>query len=233
MASEKAVFLKNKPIIWNLNRENGWKEYYALTESNEKLVSLANNCIDNPTKLMNDIETELTKVKFKAFGKVTVRSRPKDDKVLNELQNEKEELVLKGEIGKDALARIDKTINAQIMKIQSESFENEINRLRNMSLIKGRSAMIFKLKEDILGKKVASQESIVMYDSVNNVMLKDRSQIRDASLKYCVNLLINRAPKEEYTDDIALLSKIHDVRMISKEPDEIKLSRDIIVAQLW
>ena len=49
----------------------------------------------NPTKLMNVIEKELNKVKFKSFGKVTVRNELKTTKEIKKLQNKKVE-VLKG-----------------------------------------------------------------------------------------------------------------------------------------
>ena len=49
----------------------------------------------NPTKLMNVIEKELNKVKFKSFGKVTVRNELKTTKEIKKLQNKKIE-VLKG-----------------------------------------------------------------------------------------------------------------------------------------
>ena len=212
-------------MIWNLNKENGWKDYKSLTEANDRLKAAADNTTDTTTKLMSDIEKELTKVKFKAFGKVKVRSRPKEDRILSELQKEKELLTINGQIGKEALALIDNKMNKRIMCIHSETLVNEIEKLKDISLKKGRSAMIFKLKDEVIGKKVTSQEPIVMYDSDSNVMLKDRKQIRDASLNYCVSLLTNRPPKDKYFDDVALVNKIHEVRMKTRESDEIKLNR--------
>ena len=62
-----------------------------MTKNNSKLENIANNSIDDPDIVMNAIERELNSVKFKAFGKVKVKSKKtKDD--LDKLVEKKQEL---------------------------------------------------------------------------------------------------------------------------------------------
>ena len=85
----------NKFKMFNLNKEGGWSKFKELTEDNDVLKKTIENEETNPTKLMNVIEKELNKVKFKSFGKVTVRNELKTTKEIKKLQNKKIE-VLKG-----------------------------------------------------------------------------------------------------------------------------------------
>ena len=44
---------------------------------------------DDPNQLMKVIDKELNRIKFKDFGKVKVRQKPKADRILAELQEQK------------------------------------------------------------------------------------------------------------------------------------------------
>ena len=64
-----------------------------------------------------------------------------------------------------------------------------------------------------MGRKDRSQEASVVTDNESGKVLTDPEDIKHASLKYCQRLLTNRKPKEEYESDIALKTKLHDIRM--------------------
>ena len=75
--------------MWNLNKEGGWNKYNELTEENDIFKKIANDDTKNPTQLMQEIDKELSKVKFRTFGKVTVRNDLRTSKELKTLQKEK------------------------------------------------------------------------------------------------------------------------------------------------
>ena len=75
--------------MWNLNKEGGWNKYNELMEENDIFKKIANDDTKNPTQLMQEIDKELSKVKFTAFGKVTVRNDLSTSKELKTLQTEK------------------------------------------------------------------------------------------------------------------------------------------------
>ena len=76
-----------KYTSWDTNKAGGWDAYQALTENNAKLEQIAEDTVeDNPDKIMAAIDKEIDRVKFVAFGKVKVKSKPTVDKALMELQ---------------------------------------------------------------------------------------------------------------------------------------------------
>ena len=70
-----------KITIWDTNKAGGWDVYEALTHCNPKFREVSENLVeDDPDKIMNAIDKELTKVKFIAFGKVKAKSNPNKKK---------------------------------------------------------------------------------------------------------------------------------------------------------
>ena len=75
--------------------------------------------------------------------------------------------------------------------------------------MKGKSAAIFKLKDDILGTKKAEQEAASLIHFKSGVELTNPKDIKGASLQYCVELLRNREPKSEFKVDVELKESVH------------------------
>ena len=85
----------------------------------------------------------------------------------------------------------------------------------------------------IIGKKNPGQEPTVLKDPTTGKELTRPEDIKNASLKYCVNLLTNRKPKEEYRDVIENLEKIHQERMKEEVEEDIEeLPLDIFIKTL-
>ena len=49
----------------------------------------------------------------------------------------------------------------------------------------------------------------------------DPKEIKRVSLKYCVSILTNKEPKEEYRDQFKLKEELHKVRMLEVVEDDI------------
>ena len=78
-----------KLTIWNTNKEGGWENYKKLTEENPKLEEVAKDTSNDPDQMMNKLDKELNRIKYISFGKVKIRQKPKCNKELENLQNEK------------------------------------------------------------------------------------------------------------------------------------------------
>ena len=66
--------------MFNLNKDGGWSKFKELTDDNDVLKKTVDDEETDSTKVMNVIEKELNKVKFKSFGKATVRNELKTTK---------------------------------------------------------------------------------------------------------------------------------------------------------
>ena len=82
--------------------------------------------------------------KPKAFRKVKVHSKPKSNECLEELNNEKIEVIEKNPMNKDELIEeLDSKITAELLSKQRERFEKEIKSLKEIKATKGKAASIF------------------------------------------------------------------------------------------
>ena len=189
--------------MWNLKKEGGWQYYKELSEDNDNLKKIAKDTSNNPTLLMERFEKEMKKVKFKAFGKVSVRNDLRTSKDLKYLQKQK--LSLNSDNDNHEIMKIDEEIAKILLSNQTQRLEKELTDIKNTKERKGTSAAIFKLKDKIIGIKKPAQEAIVMKDPETSEELVSNKEIKEASLKYCVQLLTNRAPKEGYVEGLDLI----------------------------
>ena len=77
------------------------------------------------------------------------------------------------------------------------------------------TAAIFKIKEKIVGSQSARQEATVLIDpkSKSKSEVTTPEDIKRVSLQYCVDLLTNRKPKEDYMEEVWLKDMVHLIRM--------------------
>ena len=199
-----------------------------MTDSNVKFNRIINGNDENPTSIMNEIEKELTKVKFKAFDKVTVRKELKRNKELKNLQKKREQLSKRDNIEhENEIKAIDSEITNKILAAQRNNLEKELKHLKSLAKCKGKTAAIFNLKDKVIGNKKSDQEATTMKHPVTHEVLSRRSDIKKAALAYCVDLLDNRKPKAGYEDEVLIKDLIHETRMKEHIEDDIEFSRKI------
>ena len=122
-----------KEVKWNIKRNNGWNKYRELTEVNERLASAASIENENPQIILKVIEKEMTKVKHKAFGKVKLSSKSKDEKMLEALQVKKNDILgSEKDTGENKVEEIEKEMKSVMMKIQKNKFSKEVKALENI-----------------------------------------------------------------------------------------------------
>ena len=216
--------------MWNLKKEGGWQHYKELSEDNDNLKKIAKDTSNNPTLSMEKIEKEMKKVKFKAFGKVSVRNDLRTSKDLKYLQKQK--LSLNTDSDNHEIMKIDEEIAKRLLSNQTQRLEKEITDIKNTKARKGKSAAIFKLKDKIIGSKKSAQEAIVMKDPETSEELLSNKELKEASLKYCVQLLTNRAPKEGYVNGLDLIDRVHEARMNERIENDVEFSEVIFEKSL-
>ena len=222
----------NKHTMWNTNKVGGWEVYKLLTDNNENLKSIPENDVDTSV-VMKKIQDELEKAKYKAFGKVTVKSRKKPTNVIANLNKEKLTVIEDNPDDKEELIeRLDEQISTQLLSTQRENFEKEIKALRDSKSKKGKSATIFALKNKIVGKKKGVQEAVVVKDPNTKVEIYEPEEIKKVSLAYCVKLLTNRDPKVKFKEGIELKVQIHEERMKEILDRDLELSKDMFESSL-
>ena len=196
-----------KVIRWNTNKEGGWTAYTEMTTNNAKLEAIAGVTNVDADTMMKKIDNELNNVKFKVFGKAKEKNKVTVSKEIESLQKEKVELCRlndsrRDDAFNDVLKEIDGKLATHLLQKQREAFEIELESIRNLKNTKGRSAAIFSLKAKIVGSKSSKQEATVLIDPKSKSEVTTPEDIKRVSLQYCVDLLTNMKPKEDYIEDI-------------------------------
>ena len=98
---------------------------------------------------------------------------------------------------------------------------------------KGKSAAVFRLKDEVLGSKKNAMEPVIINDPDTDEPIHSPEKIKEASLKYCKNLLTNREPKPAYKEAVRRKEKLHEERMVENiENDCEELSFEMFSSAL-
>ena len=101
--------------------------------------------------------------------------------------------------------------------------EAEIQRVR--SLKQGRTTNVFKMREAITGKKKAKQEAHAIIDEETEELIVSNSEIKNVTLKYCLKVLENNEPDEDFQFLAKLKDEAHKLRMEDEDmEDELEMS---------
>ena len=185
--------ISNTHTIWNTNREGGWENYKRATDSHDAFENVIDTEVASNTEDMNKLNTKLTKVKFSSFGKVKIKDA-KNDKELNLLYKCKSQNIS----NEERLNELNSNINKRLLEIRKEEFENEVEKVLMMKKCKGKSSAVFKTLRTVCGDKKTGQEQISMIDPKTNLLLFDPKLIKQASLKYCYDLLNIRVSNDDF-----------------------------------
>ena len=140
-----------------------------MTEENDDLVDLLDNEEMDATEMAKKVNNVMNKVKYKAFGKVSVSSAKQNDKDLDILyQKRKDHIENKNE---EQIKEVEINISEKLLERQRSEYEEKLKYLNEVKSIKGNQAALFKLKAKIVGEKRPSQEAVSMVDPDNKELL--------------------------------------------------------------
>ena len=197
---------KGSHTIWNTNKEGGWEKYKTDTEMSEEFENVIDDTKTN-TETFRRIEKVLTKKKFGAFGKIKIK-RKSEDKELQNLLNVKASKIAENK----SIDDVEEAINGKLFELQKEEVENEIEKVMMIKQKKGRSAAIFKTLTKICGDRKETQEQVAMIDPLTRAWIYEPNQIKEVSLKYCVDLLTQRNIDKKHEQYFFVQDMLHWVR---------------------
>ena len=214
---------------WNTNKEGGWNIYKEITNDDSKLATIGQEVIEDATRAMKKVDKELEKCKFQAFGKVSVRKTPLVDKHIDSLFQKKSKLLENEESTErdSKVKELENEIASKLVGKQRENLEKEIAALKDVRNKKGKAAAVFNLKERVLGSTKAKQEAAVIRDPATGKIVTDVEEIKNISLKYCVDLLTNRPARDGYKELIQIKKNVHEKRMKEVVENDVEFSEDL------
>ena len=111
------------------------------------------------------------------------------------------------------LQQLEERMANTVLVKQRECFVNETARLRDIRGKKGPTAALFRLKERIVGSKKSGSTAVVIRDPQSGGEVSTVQGIKDTTLKYCRDLLTNRAPRSGFEEIIRTKETLHATRM--------------------
>jgi len=169
---------EEKRMVWNLRKEGGWSLYKEVTDSySEKVSNIAENMELNIEEMSEAIEKVNNKIKFKAFGKVTIGVKKKDNKSTEQDKNKNEDA--------------ETILNEQVKRAKEE-----IDKMKSMQ--NGRVGKVWDVRKKILGEKKSTMEATAIKHPITNKLLVSKTEIKEATLDYCQKTLANNVPEKDF-----------------------------------
>ena len=182
-----------KVTRWNLKKEGGWDKYKELAKDvSQKVISIVEDKAFSVEEVVENFYKISDDIKFKAFGKITIKDRSNVKDKPKETSEEEEA--------------------KELLRKQREKAEEELNQLKNLK--KGRVSNVFQIVRSIQGPKKGVVEAHAVADPESEEIAVTAKDIKRISLDYCKKVLSNNNVKEGYDREIGLKEKLHDERML-------------------
>ena len=196
---------KEKKVVWNLAKEGGWDQYKVLTDVYSEALRKVIETDNTVEEKMNKFEKIHDKIKYKAFGKVTIGGK---------LTNKSEDFVDVLKEGEQAEA---------LFEEQVRKANDAIEDIKKLKIPK--AGKIWEIRKEVLGGKKACLEATAIIHPESGKLVVSRREIKEISLEYCKSTLRNNVPSEDYHEHIQ--SKIQKVKVkVSEGGGESKINRD-------
>ena len=176
---------EEKRTLWNIAKENGWSEYETYSnEFSEKLEKVVENENMTIEEVMNKFEKIHDKIKFKAFGKVTIGTQKR--KVTRQNGDSDDE-------SEEAKAKT-------MFEEQEKVVEKELQKISETK--NGKAGKIWAIRKKVIGGKKGDLLATAIEDPATKKLITNRNQIKDTILEYCIQTLSNNEPEERFKDEI-------------------------------
>ena len=86
------------------------------------------------------------------------------------------------------------------------------------------------MKELINGPRKGQQEGHAIQDPETKELVVGSDEIKKVSLKHCLNVLEKNTPDEEWKDIVDIKSKVHDMRMETRDEINFEIKKDVFKA---
>ena len=153
---------EGKKTLWNLAKPNGWSDYEKYTnDSSDKLENIVMDENMTIEEIMNKFENIHNRIKFKAFGKVTIGTNKK--KVTRQKEDDDDET---------------EEVKARLMfEEQGKIVDDELKKINEAR--HGKAGQIWAIRKKVIGGKKADSLATAIVDPVTKNLITNKNQIKD------------------------------------------------------
>ena len=170
-----------KKVVWNLAKEGGWDKYRLLTDQYSESIERTIEKEDEIEMKMKQFNKIHEKIKFRAFGKVTI-----GDNTAKEQAKQKD-------ASKEESAK-------ELFEDQVNKVNEEINDIKSKK--KSKVGQIWDIRKKVLGGKKAMLDTSAFIHPKSGKLVVSKAEILQVSLDYCKDTLRNNIPAVGHLEDI-------------------------------
>ena len=169
---------KMKETKWNLAKEDGWKRYKEISDIEAAKIV---NAVEDETKSVEEVMKVFDKVhesiKFKAFGKVTIKEKQVGNVKTMKDQTEEEEA-------------------EALLKEEEDKMNKEMEEIKKAG--RGKVGRVWEVRKKIVGNKKGPMIATAIRNPETKKLVVSNKEIKDVTLKYCMETLANNTPDKEF-----------------------------------
>ena len=193
-------------VVWNLKKEGGWNKYQLLTDKySDYLEQVISDKNTNIEEKYSKFEKVHDKIKYKAFGKVTISDRKN-----NKYDEEK-------------AVTSNKTNAKELFEEQQKKADEAIKEIKNKKL--SRVGNIWEVRKKVLGKRKENTRPNAILNPENGKLVVSNQNIKTVTLKYCQETLQNNEPHKQYFEEIKMKTKEVEKKLF-KENSDFDISKE-------
>ena len=190
------VAREEQEVRWKTGNKESWTKYKEESKkASKKITETVENKKNDINEVLNKVEAIETKMKFKTFGKCTVKSMAK-----------RKEKIKKNEMH---LTEEEKAI--LLLKNQTKRVDEAVSKVEQSGLNK--VGQIFKITQEIKGVERGASRANAIKHPTTGKLIVDQQEIKETSVKYCKKVLTKNEPKEEFKTMAKIKQMLHDKRM--------------------
>ena len=187
---------EKKTVLWNLSKEGGWTKYKELTDKYSEALERAIEEGDTIEAKMKQFEKIHDRIKFKAFGKATVKN------------NHKRQFEVDKDTTDDHKAK-------QIFEGQVKKVNDEIEHIKKTKA--GKVGMIWDIRKRVVGGRKNHIKATAIVDPKDGKLIVSRAEVKNVTLKYCKETLANNKPTKDFEEFILSKQKKVAYKMQEKQ----------------
>ena len=187
---------EEKQTKWNLAKEGGWEKYEKVSDD---LADKVKEALKDDTKTVEETKIVFDrvhdKIRFKSFGKVTIDNNKHKEEHKEEDSGDDE---CKGTTEEEKAE--------ELFKEQQRVAAEELEKIEKSS--KNKVGKVWEIKKTIIGGKKAAQEATAILNPTTCKLAVSKKEIKEVSLKYCIETLANNKPEEGFEEEIDRKKKL-------------------------
>ena len=187
---------EKEEVRWKSGSKETWLKYKEESkEASRKIAETIDDKEKDIDEVLEKVEAIETKLKFKTFGKYTVKSLAKRKE---KVEKEEEYLTIEERAEK-------------LLKNQTKRVDEAVNKVKESG--QNKVGQIFKISQEIKGTENGSSRANAIKHPRTGKLVVDQDEIKQVSLKYCQEVLTKNKPHKEFETMAHMKEILHNKRM--------------------